>query len=533
MHKHHATNRICQSSMLPFEDFNQGLTPDTLETFKQFVRDTISDPAQIFDQKREALTAAAMRALPYPPVSEYAEQLIADEVIDMIAEGGAPYHPRYVAPYYERLLTNGSKFLELPPARDLHEATAHLLTAYYYIPCGGLPVFIGRLDELLEPYIDTVSEDTAWAVLKSFWLMVDRLNPSAFVHANIGPNDSQVGRMLLKIDREVKTITNLSLRYDPDITPDDFALMAVENQILLTKPYFVNHPMMTRDWGEDYVVASCYNGMRLGGGIYTLVRINFKEMVKLSDGSVRDVLDNVIPQVAQGFMEIVNSRIRYLVDEIGWFDSNVWVREGLLDRERFTAYAGVFGLAEAVNWLMAQEGNDTRRFGQDKRANQLGQQITSRMEAKLAKLPAAYCQGWQGRVSYHAQVGISTDVDVTPGTRIPSGEEPPLYEHVACVAPLHDCIPGGVSTILEFDQTAAGKPQALLDIIKGAMAQGIRILSVGIAQSEFVRVTGYLIRRADLENAKEERANRHTSAALGAGFFETKPNHYHRRKRQV
>ncbi len=526
-------DRINQSSMFPFEDFNRGLTADTLEAFKAFVRATLSDPTQIYDQRREALAAAAMRALPYPRVSEQAEQLIADEVIDLIAEGGAPFHPRYVAPYYDRLLRDGSDFLELKPARDLHEATASLLTAYRYVPNGGLPVFIGRLDELLEPYFDTVSPETARAVLRSFWLLVDRLNPSAFVHANIGPAETRVGRLLLEIDREVRTITNLSLRYDPALTPDGFAQMAVENQLQLAKPYFVNHPMMLADWGEDYAVASCYNGMLIGGGIYTLVRLNLKEMVKLSDGTVGDVLANVIPEVAARTVEVIASRIRFLVEEMGWFEHNVWVQEGLLDADRFTAYAGIFGLAEAVNWLMAHDGAGAARYGQDDAANAIGQQIVARLGEAFEALPAPYCDGWHGRISYHAQVGISTDVDVTPGVRIPSGQEPALYQHIACEAPHHACIPGGVSAILEFDQTAETNPAAVLDIVKGAMASGIRILSVGMANSEFVRVTGYLIRRADLANASAERANRHTSAALGAGFFDTKPNHLHRRERHV
>jgi hypothetical protein len=117
--------------------------------------------------------------------------------------------------------------------------------------------------------------------------------------------------------------------------------------------------------------------------------------------------------------------------------------------------------------------------------------------------------------------------------RIPAGEEPELYAQLACESALHAYIPGGCSVILEFDQTAEKNPKAVLDIAKGAMKQGVRILSIGSSNSEFVRVTGYLIRRADLENARKEENNRHSSAALGAGFFETKPNNLHRRERKV
>ena len=78
----------------------------------------------------------AVNALPYPPLSPEALELIDSGVICLISEGAAPYHPRYVAPDYARLLQNGSAFLELPPAQDLFDATASLLTAYKYVPSG-------------------------------------------------------------------------------------------------------------------------------------------------------------------------------------------------------------------------------------------------------------------------------------------------------------------------------------------------------------------------------------------------------------
>ncbi len=525
--------RIRQNSMLPFEDFTEGLTSETLPGFRSFVEDTLRAPGLIYDQQRDALAAAAMRTLPYPEVSAEARELIRREVLELIAEGGRPYYPRYSAPLYDRLLSQGSDFLDLTPAENLHQAAASLLVAYHYFPSDGLPVFIGRLDELLEPYLDTVSEDTAREVLRSFWLMVDRLFPSGFVHANLGPGDSRTARMLLDLDYELKTITNISLRYDPDQTPRDLALLAVRNQMDLSKPYFINHPLMVQDFGEDYVIASCYNGMKLGGGIHTLVRYNFLEMVKLSDGTASDVLQNVIPSTTALAVEVINSRIRSLVEDFRWYENSYWVREGLLDPDRFAAYLGVFGLAEAVNWLMEQKGRGEAVYGSDPEANETAALLTARVGEELEKHPAVYSAGWHDRVLYHAQVGISSDLGLTPGTRIPGGQEPPLYEHLLCEAPHHACIPGGVSTILEFDQTARENLDAVLDIAGGAMQTGIRTLSVGSRDSEFIRVTGYLVRRSDLEGYREERANRYSTAVYGASFFETKPNHLHRRVQKV
>jgi YjjI family glycine radical enzyme len=291
--------------------------------------------------------------------------------------------------------------------------------------------------------------------------------------------------------------------------------------------------MMVDDWGEDYVIASCYNSMLLGGGIYTLVRLNFRELARLSDGTPEGLLERTLPGVVTRYVEVINSRTAYLVEEVGWFESSFWVQEGFLHSDRFTAYAGVFGLAEAVNDLMARMGRPEARYGHDAQANAIAQQIVDRLGVELGQHAAAYCDGHGGRVCYHAQVGIDSDRDVTPGVRVPSGDEPDLYTHLRVEAPLHRTIEGGVSTILEFDQTAAENPQAVLDIIRGAHAAGIRMLSIGSANSEFVRVTGYLVRRADLEAARAEKTLRHSSAHLAAGFFETKPAHLHRRTRQV
>ena len=364
-------------------------------------------------------------------------------------------------------------------------------------------------------------------------MLVDRLNPSAFVHANLGPRETITGRLLLDVDRELRTITNLTLRYDPEITSDDFALQAVRNALELTKPYFLNHRMMLADWGEDYAVASCYNGMRIGGGIYTLVRINLQEAARLSDGSEEDLLERVLPHVVAKASEVTASRTSFLVEDIKWFEDNTWIDEGLLSPDKFSAYTAIFGLAEAVNETLARSGKSDLRYGHAPEANRLADKIANRIGDLIRSTSIPHCQGTTGHACFHAQVGISTDVGVTPSSRVPSGEEPELYAHLLAEAPTHRQLLGGTSTILEFDQTAAHNPQAVLDIIRGAHAQGTRNLSIGSANSEFVRVTGYLVRRADLEAKDMEKASRYSSAVLASGFMQTKPNHLHRRSRTV
>ncbi len=516
-----------------FEDLQDGLKADKLQNYKESILCILKAHDLIYEQKHDALAATAVNALAYPGLSAEAARLIESGVVCLLGEGAAPFHPRYVAPDYGKLLNKGSKFLDLKPVQNLFEATTSLLTAYKYTPSGGQPVFIGRIDELLEPFIESVPVETAHMILRSFWQLVDRLNPSAFVHANIGPAETKTGNLLLDVDRELKTITNLTLRYDLEITPDAFALKAVSGALENTKPYFLNHKMMEKDWGADYVIASCYNGMRLAGGIYTLVRLNLKEAAVLSNGSREDLLDRVFPYVTKYWLEAIESRSRFIIEDIEWFKDNFWVDEGFLYKEKFSSYAGIFGLAEGVNHIMDKSGAPEKRYGHNEEANQLAKAITDRIHYLLEDIPLEIYEGTAGHACYHAQVGISEDVGVTPATRLPSGEEPELYAHLKSEAPNHEWLIGGVSTILEFDQTAARNPAAVLDIIKGAFREGIRNLSIGSANSEFVRVTGYLIRRADLEAAEQEKALRHVSAILGTGFMETKPNHLHRITRKV
>ncbi len=137
----------------PFEDLITGMTAETLEAFKTHVRSILEAPDLLIDQQYDALHDAAYKTLPYPQVSPEAQRALEEGVICLLAEGPAPFHPRYVTPDYAHLLTFGSEFLDLKPAGNLYDATASLLTAYRYVP-NGLLVFIGRLDELLDRYVE-------------------------------------------------------------------------------------------------------------------------------------------------------------------------------------------------------------------------------------------------------------------------------------------------------------------------------------------------------------------------------------------
>jgi hypothetical protein len=126
-----------------------------------------------------------------------------------------------------------------------------------------------------------------------------------------------------------------------------------------------------------------------------------------------------------------------------------------------------------------------------------------------------YCEGNGGRAFLHSQSGIDSDMGVTAGTRIPIGTEPSLFEHIRTVAPHHRLFASGISDILHFDDTVRRNPSAVVDIIGGAFAQGMRDFTFNLDSNGFIRITGYLVRKSDLEHVAE--GARHSSTFLGAG----------------
>ena len=98
-----------------------------------------------------------------------------------LSEGHAPMRPRYIIPDYAKFLKEGSKFLQLDPPTDLYEALNSLMIFYKHVPSvTNYPVYVGQLDELLEPYIDTVDEAQAKKMLKLFLTQMDRLLPCKY-----------------------------------------------------------------------------------------------------------------------------------------------------------------------------------------------------------------------------------------------------------------------------------------------------------------------------------------------------------------
>jgi YjjI family glycine radical enzyme len=484
-----------------------------------------------YDQKVRRLAALATEMLPYPIISEACAEALRDRVICDMYEGNAPFTARYILPDYEKAIHQGLAHLELPPPTNLDDALSFLQVMYTHVPSvTTYPVYLGDLDKVLAPFVtDEITDRQLDATLRRFWIAIDRMLPDAFVHVDLGPHDSRVTRSILRVERSLRqTVPNITLKVDPLLTPDDLIEDAVRTVFETGKPHFVNHPMMVGDHGERYAAVSCYNSLRIGGGAHTLVRMNLKEVAQRHEGSTEGFLYETLPHFVELTAELAEARIRSLVEEQHFFDTHWLATEGLIDIDNFSAMFGIFGLAECVNLLMGAEGLDGR-YGHDAGADELSRRIVERIAELVAQRTMPYCRAGNGHCFLHSQSGIDLDSDVTAGTRIPVGEEPSMLEHITTCAPHHRLFPAGISDIFHVDETAVRNPQAVVDIIRGAFVSGMRDFTFNLDSNEFVRITGYLVRKSDLVKIAGGEGARHSSDYLAAGS----ENSFHLTQRNV
>lgn len=412
-------------------------------------------------------------------------------------EGNAPYRPRYVMVDFERFVRQGSGFLRIDPPESLDDLLCALEILYNYIPSiTSKPVYLGNIDTLIDPFLDGLTDEEVLPKLRRFLTYCDRVIANAYSHANIGPAVTRAGRLLLRLEEEMQLeVPNLSLKYDPEITPDDFAEQAVLCSIRCANPAICNHRAHKDTYSFDYGVSSCYNVLPLRGGAYTLSRIVLPRLAQMASDT-NDFLNNLLPDACLALGEYMNERVRFLVEKSGFFESDFLAREGLIDRDRFVGMYGVAGLCDCVNLLLSDRG---LRYGNSPEANDLADRIMTVVSKFVASFPAVYSQITGGRFLLHAQAGLSTDEGVTSGVRIVVGDEPEnLLDHLRHSARFHRFFPTGCSDIFPFDHTAERNPTALLDIVKGAFALGDKYCAFYGADGDLVRITGYLVKRSDL-----------------------------------
>ena len=189
-----------------------------------------------------------------------------------------------------------------------------------------------------------------------------------------------------------------------------------------------------------------------------------------------------------------------------------------MKRENFIGMFGLVGLAECVNHLLHIE-DKAKGFGMNEEANRLGVRIMDAIEKRVAEHEAPYCDAFGHRYKLHAQVGIDTDgMDDSPGTRIPVGVEPTMLEQLEVNEMFHRYFPTGTGDIFKFEETYEKTPEAVLMIVKGALANGLRYFSGYLENCDVVRVTGYLVKKSEIEklNRKEQSLNNVTVFGKGA-----------------
>jgi YjjI family glycine radical enzyme len=498
------------------------ITMERVEEVRQNIYETITSLNMTHEQKLTAMSSHADSLMEVMDLPEGLDDLLnvpfERKCICDLSEGHAPMRPRYIVPDYDKLMKEGCKFLKLDPPADLQEALNTLLIFYKHVPSvTNYPVFVGNLDKLIEPYLDGVDDETAFKSIKLFMMHIDRTIVDSFCHADLGPEPTRAGRLIMKAESELEDATpNITMRYDPQITTDEYALAGVDCALHCAKPSFANHQMFTSELGENYAIASCYNGLLIGGGSYTLCRLLLHHIADRAD-SVEQFKKETLPYVMEIQAQYMDARIRFIVEESNFFEYNFLAKEGFIHRDRFTAMYGLVGLAECVNTLMEKEGK-TGRFGHDEEANQLGVEIMDIIDAFNRNHVNPYCEATGGHFLLHAQVGLADDVKTSPGTRIPIGEEPEeLIDHLKVLEKFHKYFPSGTGDIFPIDLTVHNNPEYVLDIIKGSFRQNLRYLSFYRSDSDVIRVTGYLVKRSEMEKLDAGEAVLQNTTGLGLG----------------
>lgn len=475
---------------------------------KQDIINTITNPRVTFNQRLKDMAKIAENAVELVEYTDKSKEYFANGAMMDMFEGKSPYRTRYCVPDFEKFLKNGSEFLMLEPAKDIWDAVGNLLCLYHNIPAdGALPVYIGCLDQLLEPFVKDEAE--AEKAIRFLLVHVDRTISNAFCHADLSSEDTKVGRIILKLTREMqRPCPNMSLLYKKGMS-EDYLRDALETAMVAAKPSFANDELYRKDMG-DYAVVSCYNTLPIGGCGLTLVRLNMNRLPELAKDP-DDLLNRVIPDAVTAVCDAIDSRCQFIVDYCHYYENTFLYHEGLIykDKDHMVGMFGYVGLAECVNTILNLT-DPKERFGHGKSADDYAEKLMDKIQEEIDKRPAAY-----GKYVLHAQVGVMEDTSSTPGGRIPIGEEPDLPFQIMNFTRMHRHCAAGCGELFPFDHTAKQNPQYLADILKGAFDGGARYLSFYSGDSDLVRVTGYLVKKSDIEKFEKDQATLNEATVNG------------------
>ncbi len=476
-----------------------------------------------YQQKLYNLANVAERLISPVELLGYTEEemeYINNDMICDLNEGYVLYRPRYIVPDYSVFVKNGCKFLEIDPPKDIDELLDGLLILYSHVPSiTSFPVFIGHLDTLIDPFITDEKED--YKKIKRFLNHIDKTITDSFCHADIGPKETVAGRLILDAIIELKNPTpNMSIKYDKDITSREFARHAAKACLLVSKPSFSNNRYYFNDLGE-HALCSCYNALPFAGGAYTLSRLRLGTMVKVAENT-KHFVEDIVPKVSNLMLSIMDKRIKYIVEQSNFFNTSFLVKEGFIKRENFTGMFAIVGLADATNRLLELEGLK-ETFGSSTRGDEIAHLIMEAIQKTVNNHKGAYSERTNDIYLLHAQVGASIseeDKVNTPAHRVRVGEEPDLIDHLKQSAPFHQYFPSGTGDLFAFDQTYLDHLDSVVDIVEGAFESGYRYITTYLKDTDLIRVTGYLVKKSEVEKARSENAVLRDTTWFGSGTDE-------------
>jgi YjjI family glycine radical enzyme len=286
---------------------------------------------------------------------------------------------------------------------------------------------------------------------------------------------------------------------------------------LVAKPSFSNDIYYNQDVG-DHAVCSCYNALPFAGGAYTLSRMRLGTIARAAK-DLDTLVNEMLPKVSKHMLSMMDKRVRFIVEESNFFESNFLQKEGFIDKENFTAMFAIVGLADAVNAMLKAEGLK-ETFGQSERGDEIGHLIMTTVQKIVDNHEAVYASRTNNRYLLHAQVGAALhqeDELNTPAHRIKVGEEPTLIDHLKHSAPFHQYFPSGTGDLFAFDNTYVDHPEAVVDIIDGAFKSGYRYITTYMKDTDLIRVTGYLVKKSEVEKLKNGKAVLRDTTVFGMG----------------
>ncbi len=484
---------------------------------------TATSKSLTYQQKMYNLANVAERL--YSPVdllgySEEEMHHIENDMICDLNEGYVLYRPRYIVPDYSLFVKNGCRFLELPPPKDIDDLLDGLLILYSHVPSiTSFPVFIGHLDRLIDPFISDQKSD--YKKIKRFLNHIDKTITDSFCHANIGPQETVAGKLILEAIIELKNPTpNMTIKYNKAVTSREFAKLAAKACLLVSKPSFSNDSYYVSDLAE-HALCSCYNALPFAGGAYTLNRLRLGTIVKQATDTDHFV-NQLVPKLSRLMLSTMDKRISFIVERSNFFETSFLVKEGFIKRENFTGMFAIVGLADAVNRLLEIEGLK-ETFGKSTRGDEIGHLIMRAIKREVDGHVGKYSERTGNRYLMHAQVGASTcdeDMCNTPAHRVRVGEEPALLEHLKQSAPFHQYFPSGTGDLFAFDQTYLDHLDAIVDIVDGAFKLGYRYITTYLKDTDLIRVTGYLVKKSEVEKARGDNAVLRDTTWFGSGTDE-------------